>query len=221
MTVGAVIQARMSSRRFPGKVLAPFRGEPIILHVLRAVQQVSGCDFIVVATSTEASDDPLVAYLNTLGVSVLRGPLANVFARFRQCAERFPCDWILRVNADSPLWSASVGQAVIERARSADCDLVTTIFPRTFPTGQNAEVLRVSTFMAIDAAQLSDDEREHVTQVYYRNPQRFRIVNVESGTPDLAARRLAVDNVEDLLRLEQLSASALAVDSWGAAPDKV
>jgi len=210
MTVLAIVQARMSSARFPGKVLAPFRGEPIVRHVLRAVAQVRGCERTMVATSTDRSDDPLAAYVNTLGTPALRGPLANVFARFRRCVERTPCEWILRVSADSPLLSPSVLQRVVDLAGTTPCDLVTTIFPRTFPRGQNAELIRVSTFLAIDPAGLSVEELEHVTPVYYRNPERFRIHNVESGTPELAASSLAVDTIDDLQRLERLSDSEIA-----------
>jgi len=216
--IRAFVQARMTSSRFPGKVLAPFRGVPLIRHVLRAVQGVSRLDSIVVATSTDEADDPLVAYLDTLSVTVFRGPLANVFERFRLCALQFPCEWILRVNADSPLWSAHVGQAVIDRASAEDCDLVTTIFPRTFPQGQNAELIRVSAFTAIDPATLSPHEQEHVTQVYYRHPTRYRIVNVESGKAELATCSLAVDTIDDLRRLENLPDGEIALTSSYDAP---
>ena len=195
----------MSSRRFPGKVLAPFKGQPLIRHVLAAVEYALPSVHIVVATSIERPDDPLASYLSTLGVTVFRGPLDNVFERFRMCVFEHPCDWFLRLSADSPFLDGCVLQAVVDHVESADCDLVTTIFPRTFPIGQNAELIRVSTFMTIEAGELSADDREHVTTFFYRSPDRFRIVNVESGNPQLGELSLAVDTVEDLHRLERLS----------------
>jgi spore coat polysaccharide biosynthesis protein SpsF len=204
-SINAFVQARMSSRRFPGKVLTPFRGQALIMHVLAAVTRVLTTDRIVVVTSDETSDDPLVSHLRESGVHVFRGPLENVFERFRLCALAYPCEWILRVSADSPLLNPQVLQAVIAHSERPTCDLVTTIFPRTFPNGQNAELIRASTFMALDPSRLSSDDREHVTQFYYRNPERFRIANVESGNPRLAESSLAVDTVEDLQRLERLS----------------
>lgn len=203
MSVSVLIQARMSSRRFPGKVLAPLQGKPIIRHVLTAVEQALPQGQIVVVTSSEQSDDPLVSYLNTLDVSVFRGPLENVFKRFRLCLSRYPCEWFLRVNADSPLLNVRLLRAIIAYAGKVECDLVTTIFPRTFPKGQNVELIRTSSFMVIDESTLSSDEREHVTPYFYRNPERFRIVNIDSGNSGLAELGLAVDTVDDLLRLEQ------------------
>src|SRR5436190_24302869 len=99
--VRAFVQARMSSSRFPGKVLAPLHGQPLIRHVLERLAAVLPEQCIVVATSREASDDPLAAYLATLGVPVYRGELENVVGRFQRCLEAFPCEWLVRISADS------------------------------------------------------------------------------------------------------------------------
>ncbi len=195
----------MSSRRFPGKVLAPFRGLPLIQHVLAAVRRAVPSIPIVVTTSRESSDDPLVSYLRTSGNTVFRGPLDNVFERFRMCVSEHPCDWILRLSADSPLLDTRLLEAVVYHMDKTSCDLVTTIFPRTFPRGSNAELIRVNTLIKIDPGELSAADQEHVTPVYYRNPDQYRIVNIESGNPQLAELSLAVDTIEDLHRLEQLS----------------
>ena len=219
-SIYAFVQARMSSCRFPGKVLASFRGQALITHVLAAVARVLPPGHIVVATSDDASDDLLASHLREGGVNVFRGPLENVFERFRLCALEYPCEWILRVNADSPLLDAHVLQAVIDRPERADCDLVTTIFPRTFPQGHNAELIRVSTFLALDRARLSSEEKEHLTRFYYRNPDLFRIVNVESGNPRLAESSLAVDTVDDLHRLEQLTDEEIHSFSYGGLSSK-
>ncbi len=195
----------MSSRRFPGKVLAPFRGQPVIKHVIASIEHALPGIQIVVVTSNEESDQPLVAYLNHCRITVFRGPLDNVFQRFRMCVSQYPCKWILRINADSPLLDFCLLQALAFYHEQDNFDLVTSIFPRTFPKGQNAELIRVSTFMNIDLTQLSPSDQEHVTSIYYRNPTQFRIANVGSGDPYLAQLSLAVDTVEDLQRLEQLT----------------
>jgi len=198
----------MSSHRFPGKVLAPFNGKSLICHVLDSVRNALPRVPIVLATSSEISDDPLANYLKSMGVAVFRGPLDSTFERFRSCVREYPCEWILRVSGDSPLLDARVLRAVTEHV-DPSLDLVTTIFPRTFPKGQNAELIRVSTFMKIDVEEISDEDQEHVTQFYYRNPSRFSILNVESGNPKLAKTSLAVDTIEDLYRLERLSDAEL------------
>jgi spore coat polysaccharide biosynthesis protein SpsF (cytidylyltransferase family) len=200
--VRAFIQARMSSRRFPGKVLAPFRGEPLIHSVIRAVEHALPNIPIVLATSLHPSDDPLAAYVATLEIPVFRGPLERVFDRFLGCAKAYPCRWILRVNADSPLLGPSPLQAVVAHVNTPGLDLVTTTFPRTFPRGQNAELIRVGAMRTIALDAMTPDDQEHVTQFFYRNTGRFRVLNVESGDPSLAAQSFAVDTLDDLHRLE-------------------
>src|SRR6476646_7667507 len=102
-SVKAFIQARMSSQRYPGKVLAPFRGEPMIWHVVRAVETALPRPDLLVVTSTHPTDDPLVHYLQAVGIQVFRGPLDNVLQRFLLCLQSHPCEWVLRINGDSPL----------------------------------------------------------------------------------------------------------------------
>ena len=194
----------MSSERLPGKVLMPFRGEPIIRHVLRRIHAASPPDSVVVLTSTDPTDDPLAAYIDSLGVTVFRGSLHNVFERFRHCAEMHPCEWILRLSADSPLLDPNVLALVLGHAGDSALDLVTTTFPRTFPTGQNAELIRVKTFMSVDATELTHHDREHVTAYFYRTAERYRIKNIVSADPELAQTGLAIDTLDDLRRLRAL-----------------
>jgi spore coat polysaccharide biosynthesis protein SpsF len=205
----AFIQARMSSRRFPGKVLAPLHGRPVIAWVVSALEQALPRQAIVALTSTEPSDDPLAIYLERLGVATHRGPLDDVFARFRGAAAAYPCDWFIRVCADSPLLDPAVVRTAIQIASSSDADLVTNVFPRTFAKGMSVEMVRTSRFLEIDAARLAADQKEHVTGCYYDNPGGFRIRNFESPDRAAAETSLAIDSIEDLQRLERvLMASA-------------
>jgi spore coat polysaccharide biosynthesis protein SpsF len=193
----------MSSRRFPGKVLAPFRGTPIIAHVIDRVAQALPDLPRVVVTSIDRSDDPLEAYLAHLGERCFRGPLDDVFERFRMAAREVRAAWMLRVCADSPLLDVRVLRAVMDGFDPA-MDLITTTAPRTFPKGHNAELINAVQLAAIDASELDAEDREHVTRIMHRQPKRFRIKNVESGDPSLARLELAVDTVEDLHRLEAM-----------------
>jgi spore coat polysaccharide biosynthesis protein SpsF (cytidylyltransferase family) len=202
--IRAFIQARMSSARFPGKVLAPLHGKPVIQHVIERVERVIPPKWITVVTSAEEADDPLACYVQRKGIAVFRGPLDDVFGRFRMCLMEFPCEWVLRVNADSPMLSVENMRSVIAYEKETAVDLVTTTFPRTFPKGQNAELIRVDTFMRIEATELTAEDREHVTAFYYRQPRRFRIANVFSGNPPLAELNYAVDTLDDLRELEKI-----------------
>ena len=202
--VAAFVQARMSSKRFPGKVLAELEGRPVIDHVIARVARVVPRESIVVATSSDPSDDILARHLGQTGVNVYRGPLENVFERFRLCLKKHPASWFLRVGADSPLLDANLLKHLLGYRHREDVDLITNTFPRTFPVGLSLEMVYAKTFLAINPQNLSAEEREHLTKVYYRNPQKFRILNVESRNPDLAAKNFSVDTPEDLERIKKI-----------------
>ncbi len=201
--ITAFIQARMSSRRFPGKVLHPFFGRPIIQHVLDTVYSVQAIDQAVVLTSDDASDQPLVDYLLAQRQNVFRGSLLNVFERYQHAAVRYPDDWILRLCADSPLLSTKVLAEVTRHvSQQADVDIVTTRFSPRFPKGQNAELIRTKCLLELDSQQLTEHDREHVTPWFYRNPDRYRIVDAARVNLDFPGDDFAVDTIEDLVRLE-------------------
>jgi spore coat polysaccharide biosynthesis protein SpsF len=190
----------MGSRRFPGKVLAPFRGEPILLHVVRATR--AAVPDVVVLTSTDASDDPVAAYVASIEVPCFRGPRDDVFERFRLALAVHPADWIVRICGDSPLLDAEIVRSVVDEIADG-IDVVTTVRPRTVAAGQAAEAIRAETLLSVDATELSADDREHVLPFFYRNPDRFTIRNVNFDDPEAAERRLVVDTLEDLERLER------------------
>lgn len=198
----AFIQARMSSRRFPGKVLAKLKGKPVLDHIFSAVSQALGPDNIVLLTSDQPSDDPLAQYADSRNLQVFRGSLENVFNRFRECLETYPCDWILRVCADSPFLDPALLRTGVKAAEKMDCDIITNIFPRTFPKGQSFEVILAEALRAIDMSEMSDDEKEHVTPFFYNHPERFRIKNISCSPSASLHPGYAIDTPEDLLRLE-------------------
>ncbi len=192
----------MSSRRLPGKVLAPFRGRPLVAHVIERVRDGLGSAPVVLVTSVHPTDDPLAAYARTLDVPVFRGPLDDVFGRFRAALDVHPCTFVMRVCCDSPLLLPTMVRDMAQIAREGAFDVVTTTHPRTFPSGQNVEVIRTRTMLAIHPGELDAHDREHVTRFFYRHPMRFTIKNVESGDANLAEQNDCVDTLDDLVRLE-------------------
>lgn len=203
------IQARMSSQRFPGKMLAPFRGQPLIRNVIERVAQAVPLSQIVVVTSVDPSDDPLSLYVQHLQAACFRGPLEDVFSRFQQALSLYPCEWLIRVSGDSPLMDGEIitrmlGYTLHDPNRD-QVSLYTNVFPRTFPAGHSVEIIHAQRFAAIPADSLTADEKEHVTKVFYNHPSQYRIMNYESGEPSLTQKRLVVDTLDDLRRLEQES----------------
>jgi len=184
--------------------LAPLLGVPVIDHVLNAVSNVFDEDEIVVLTSGEASDDPLAVYLLYSGWQVFRGSLDNVFQRFRDCLDVYPCDWMLRICADSPFFDQDIVGKAIRIVRSNRCDVITNVFPRTFPKGQSFEFLNSNTFRSIEVSNLNDAEKEHITDVFYNNSKEFKILNLEADPPFDPELSYCIDTIEDLKRLGSL-----------------
>ena len=206
MDIKAFIQARMSSTRFPGKVLAPLGGRPMISWVIEGVTRVLLKENIVVATSDEESDDPLACYLDELGVKVFRGPLDDVFGRFQMCLSENPCDWFFRISADSPLLNSGILKSMTSYANES-LDLVTNVQKRTFPHGHSVELLNAITFAKLEPAHLSAEDREHVTKFYYAHTDEFRVLNLENMDADYARLNFVVDTLDDLRRVEAMERS--------------
>ena len=198
-----LVQARMNSKRFPGKVLAPLAGKPMISHVLDRCASAFGKSAVILLTSQEEGDDPLARHAEQSGFTVFRGELNDVMRRFQMCLAAFPCDWFVRISGDSPLIDPELIRCVAA-FRTAACDLVSNVQIRSFPVGQSVEVVRADRFAEIDAGTLTEEEREHVTLAYYRRPGQFAILNLQSNDIRLGALKLAVDTPEDLARVEQL-----------------
>lgn len=192
----------MSSARFPGKMLAPFRGLPLIAQVLERFRQFDLPSQVVVLTSRESTDDPLADFVaNRCGVAVFRGELDNVVARFQAALDRYPCEWFVRVSGDSPLIEAPLVQAMM-RFADAGHDIVSNVVRRTFPPGQSVECVRSEAFCALDSSKLTPDQQEHVTKVFYDRPENWRLRSVISREPKWAATRMVVDHLDDLRALE-------------------
>jgi spore coat polysaccharide biosynthesis protein SpsF len=204
MRIGAFIQARMSSSRFPGKVLAPLNGQPIILHAVERVCAALNRENVIVLTSEAESDDPLVHYLDDKRIAVVRGPLDDVIGRFRRGLARANFDWFFRVTADSPLLRPDLMSSMRNHAGLPDVDLISNVVRRTFPRGHSMELIRSETFLALDDADLSASDREHVTSVFYRFPDRYKIVSFEMNGSGYGGAGYAVDTIDDLKRLEAL-----------------
>ena len=199
MQVAVVIQARMSSERFPGKVLAPLAGTPLLGHLLDRLSRYR----VVVATSTEQSDDPIANFCTERGAECFRGPLEDVAARIAGVVAATGVDAFVRVSADSPLLDPALVDRGVGLFSERAPDLATNVFPRTFPKGQSVEVVNARTFLAVEPELTDAADREHVTTFFYARPERFRIENF-SADEDLSGVNLAVDTPEDLARLDAL-----------------
>jgi spore coat polysaccharide biosynthesis protein SpsF len=200
--IGIVIQARMSSRRLPGKVLAHMRGRTLLQHLVEACRQLPRLP-LCVATSDETTDDPIAQHCAELSVSCHRGPLEDVAARMLGAATAHALHGIVRISADSPLMHPHLVSSVVDRfVAEPACDLATNVLRRTYPSGLSVEVLRTQA-LARAHPLMDAGEREHVTPYFYAHQDQFRIVSIERTQP-LDAGKFSVDTPDDLRHMTAL-----------------
>ena len=200
MKVGAVIQARMSSTRLPGKVLRNLLDQPVLAYVIEIVRR-GGADETVVATSDDPSDDAIEDYCRIHNVKCVRGSLHDVAGRFAKALRNSNWDALIRVSADSPLLDYRLVQWAVEAIGRDGCDVATNVHPRSFPRGQSIEAVRRSAFESALNWMNRDGDREHVFPAFYRNSQRFGLVNLSSPV-EFEDVHLAIDSPEEFVRVE-------------------
>lgn len=205
MTTVALIQARMSSTRFPGKVLEEIAGVPAIVYMVRRVRRAETLDEVAVATSTDASDDSLARVLTDHGIPAFRGELDDVLRRYADAAERFGATEIVRLTGDCPLADPGVIDAVVMKRRSDNADYSSNIDPPTFPDGLDCECFsRAALDRANDRASAAAD-REHVT-LWMRSPDSGMTRANCASIVNAAGIRLTVDYPDDLAAVRRLVA---------------
>ena len=229
--VVAIIQARMSSSRLPGKVLRPIAGRPMLSWVVERTRQATLVDTVVVATTEDPSDDPLAAFCVEQGYPVFRGSLYDVLDRFVQTARAYQADIVVRITADCPLIDPNVIDLTITRLIESKADFAANRLPppwhRTYPIGLDVEVVSMPALERAWREATEKYEREHVLPYLYDQPGRFK-VEVLDTEPDYGHLRWTVDTSADLAMLQQL-ASYLpeglrfswqdVLDIWQSHPD--
>lgn len=193
----AIVQARLSSSRLPGKVLKPLRGMPSIIFMTERLRRSRLCDEICVATSDDPSDDELVRILGEHGVSCYRGPLDDVLARFEGAADAYGAEVIVRLTGDCPFIDPSVVDRVISLRHAAGFDYASNVEPPSYPDGLDTEVFtRKALRYAKDHARGASD-REHVTPVLRRNDRSELSQGLLRCVADLSGLRWTVDYADD------------------------
>jgi spore coat polysaccharide biosynthesis protein SpsF len=194
----AILQARMSSTRLPGKVLKPLAGRPMILRQIERLRRARRIDRLVVATSREASDDELAHTLAAEGVEVFRGPLDDVLVRFTGALEAFPADHVVRLTADCPLIDPQAVDATIDLCLAEAADYASNTPPTfAFPKGLDVEVITAAALRRAAAEASTPEEHEHVTWGVWTRPERWKIAWLKSPAADDGDIRWTVDTADD------------------------
>ena len=192
MKVVAIVQARMGSTRLPGKVLLPVRNVPIIELLLHRLSLSTTVNQIILATSHDDNNAPLVDHVSKLGFDVVYGDEDDVLDRYYQAARLYQADIVIRITGDCPLVDPRLVDAIVNQFIQEDeLDYLSNTIVPTFPDGLDVEVF---TFDALHRAwndSKSEFEREHVTP-YLRESSQFNIKNF-SNNIDYSHMRWTLD----------------------------
>ena len=204
----AVVQARMSSSRFPGKMLAELHGTPLVIHVCRRVAQATQVAQVVLATSDLAEDDPLAAAVTAAGFPVFRGSREDVLGRFTAAAKAHDADVVVRITGDCPLVDPDLIDAVLTRFSTGDVGYASNIAPPSFPDGLDCEVTSLAALEAACAEALPGHDREHVTPFIRSRPERWPAANHACAAGDFSDYHWSVDRPEHLALIADLLTEA-------------
>lgn len=193
----AIIQARMGSSRFPGKVLEPLAGRPSIVFMAERVRRARTIDTLCVATSCDPSDDALAELVEGAGFPVFRGSLDDVLDRFLGAAHMLDAEIVVRLTGDCPLSDPDVIDRVVNLLVTERLDYASNAAPPTFPDGLDVEAMTMATLEEADRDASAGSDREHVTLFVRNHPERFRAGCIDSEV-DCSDLRWTVDYPDDL-----------------------
>lgn len=196
MKILAIVQARMGSTRFPGKIMEPIMGRPMISLLLERLKKSKLIHQIIIATSVSPTNDSLVEYAKSLNIESYRGSEKDVLSRFYEAAAFFNADVVVRITGDCPLVDPNLVDSVIQLFQKGRLDYTSNINPPTFPDGMDIEVFSFDSLQKANQLAVEDFDREHVTP-FIRREKDFIRENI-SNSEDSSSLRWTVDEREDL-----------------------
>ncbi len=196
--VGFQIICRYNSSRLPGKILREIEGKPILQYIIEKLEAVVDRKNIVVSTSTESTDDPIIAYCQKHEINYYRGSLDNVSERFLNCAIENKHSYTTRINGDNIFVDVQSLKEMIEIARSGKHDLISNLKDRTFPKGMSIEIVNTDYYASQYKKFDHPDHFEHVTIYLYQHDEgenyHYYYNNI---CPEAGGLQLAIDTQED------------------------
>jgi spore coat polysaccharide biosynthesis protein SpsF len=204
MTTLVIIQARMSSTRFPGKVLIKLQQKPLLQWMIERVEQCSLVDKVVIATSTCVDDDPISEWCAVNNRTCYRGDLENVLSRFYHAATHFNAQTIIRLTADCPIIDPKVIDEHIYFYQKHNYDYVSNGPVMTYPDGMGVEVFSYQALKKTYQEATLFSEKEHVTAYIYKHPEVFTLFNM-LYKKDYSGIRITIDYPEDFTLVKNIA----------------
>lgn len=196
------IQARLSSKRLPEKVLRKVNEFNLLELLRKRLLKAKKPSQIYILTSNDPSDNKLVKFCEKKGFKFFRGELNNVYKRFRDFLKVHNYQAIARISGDSPLLDHKILVNMTKLFLKNNFDIVTNVFPKTFPSGQSVEIIHRKCFISLSPNRLNKSQKEHVTQYFYENHKSYKILN-ETCDYDHLNMKLSIDSREDFNKLKK------------------
>ena len=205
MKVAIVVLCRYNSSRLPGKILKKIGNKPILQYIIERLQKSKYASGLIVATSSEKSDDDISHFCTKQNIKCFRGPLENVSERFLACGIDSYSDYIVRINGDNLFTDAELMDQLIDTAIEEGHDFVSNVEKRTFPKGISIEVVKLTYYQSIYPQLESEYHKEHVTSYIYENPHLGSIRFIHNNLiKEAHGLNLALDTYKDLEQAEKL-----------------
>ena len=205
MKISAIVQARMTSTRLPGKVLMQIEGKPMLWQVINRLRLAKKIDEVILAIPDTKENDILERWTKENQIKYYRGSEEDVLFRYYETAKKFHSKVIIRLTSDCPLIDPKIVDLVIEKHLNSGVDYTSNVIKRTFPRGLDVEVFN---FMVLEKAHKEAKEnyqREHVTPYIYEHPEIFKLQNIiAKGMLKRPEIRLTVDTKEDLRLIREI-----------------
>lgn len=202
----AVIQARLGSTRLPAKVFLDLAGRPVLAHVIERMRRSRLTTETIVATTISADDLPIVRLCAEMGVRVYCGHESDPLERYYQAARLYGADHVIRIKGDCPAIDPGIVDEGIRLHLASGADYTGNTLDRTYPVGQDVEILSRQTLETVWRQARLLSEREHVTLYIPKHAEAFRIAHLKQFR-DLSAKRWTIDYPEDYEMLRQVFAA--------------
>ena len=171
-----IIQARCGSKRLRRKIFKKIKNIRIIDMVINKVKKSKKISDIIIVTSKYKVDDDIETYCKNKKIKIFRGSLNNVASRFFEVSKIYNLKKVIRVSCDSPFINHKIIDKGITLSKKSNYDIITNVFPRTFPKGLSFEIIKTSLIKKYIGL-FSKKEKEHVTTYFYKNYKNFKIYN--------------------------------------------
>jgi spore coat polysaccharide biosynthesis protein SpsF len=198
-----IVQARLGSKRLPGKVLKLINHKPMIYWLILRLKKVKYFDKIVVAIP-KSKNNKLLFFLKTIpGIGIYRGPEHNVLRRYYEAAKKFNADIITRITADDPLKDSSVISKSLIYFKKSRLDYYSNTIRQTFPIGIDVEHFTFRALKTANKLVKSNNDKEHVTSFFKKNKNIFKIKNFINDR-NLSGYSLTVDTQKDFNKIKKI-----------------